>query len=166
MFLNPRYFGNPDFFRECMEREKATGWGSTTTYGGVVAHEFGHVVNFVLEQEGRGKSPTGLGFIGHFGYEGEIASIIKDFMSTHKALGDNISGYAKKVGPVEAFPEAFAANIEKAPASKRKYAKLLKSLLAELYPGGSTASWTTPEPSKLTYEQRDAWDTFRKKYGL
>lgn len=166
MFLNPRYFGNPVFFQLCMEREKASGWGSTTTYGGVIAHEFGHVVNFVLEQEGKGKSPPGLGFIGRATGYGDIATIISRFMDKHKKLGDNISGYAKSVGPVEAFPEAFAAIIEKAPAAKKKYARLLKSLLAELYPGGSTAAWTSPEPSKLTDDQWDTWDAFAQKYEI
>jgi hypothetical protein len=161
MFLNPRYFSNPDFTEQVLERLAASSWHVGDSLESVVTHEFGHVVDAYLEQNGRDHSV--FGYINQNGV-GEISKIIKMFKETHKRLGDTISGYAEEGGPREAFAEAFAAIHFQPEAEWNGYTRKLKGLLDLLLPDGSSASWEAPTRTKLTQAQFKQWLAFYKEF--
>jgi hypothetical protein len=161
MFLNPRYFSNPAFTEQVLERLATSSWHVGDSLESVVTHEFGHVVDAYLEQNGQDHSV--FGYINQNGV-GEISKIIKMFKETHKRLGDTISGYAEEGGPREAFAEAFAAIGFQPEAEWNGYTRKLKGLLDLLLPGGSSATWEAPTRTKLTQAQFKQWLAFYKEF--
>lgn len=162
MFFNPRYYGNPAYLQETLERMKKSGWNPMNpTIESTITHEFGHVVNFFLEQNGQEHSM--FGYINRDGV-GEIAHIVKMFRTIHKRLGETVSRYAATGGPYEAFAEAFSAIHFQDEAQWNEYTRKLKGLLDLLLPGGSAATWQSPPRAKLTQAQFKHWLAFYKQF--
>ncbi len=131
ILLNPEYFGFPEDAQDVLDSAKEDNWFTDYSLEGTITHEFGHVINFYLEKAGKGKFVDGE----------EVSSKVSQFMKDNKALGDDVSEYARSGGPIEAFAEGFTSMYHNSEADQAPYTKNLKSFLDQTLPSGSNAGW-------------------------
>lgn len=155
IFLNRDMFGDVEHAEDLFEESKKANWfAGDYTLQSMVSHEFGHCVDYYL----RGANRQSLfGFRGPEG-NGTIDDIVAEFKAKNEAHGAQVSGYAKRGGPAEAWAEAFSSHYHGSNMSP--YAKAQKALLAEIFP----ASKWQKASIKATPEQLAKRSQFYRKH--
>lgn len=165
--FNPTYFGDAPAFRKRLEQLVQRKWfpKGCGKIEYVVAHEFGHLVEFWLHRAGAGK---GILPVVERGGLGMVPQTLVAWQAHHADLGKRISNYGKK-DPMEAWAEAFGVRAVVAREKWHPFAQLQDELLRAI---GSPADWTSSPQivDNLTGDERTAAEAaltaLRERLGL
>lgn len=90
------FWQNADKLRKTIEGDYNAGWSAVHEAGGIICHEFGHRIDYYLRETGK---------------RTEFTSWISKMRKERGITLNDISGYARDGGLVEAFAELFAGYV-------------------------------------------------------
>ncbi len=139
--LNRNLWGNKSILQELLKEDVAHNYHpkGTGTPKALLDHEYAHVIGAHLAS-----APSDVAFRSVVASDGlgRVRQTLQIWSGNHILSGQQVSKYAAKEGPAEAFADGFAEMRNNPQAKWSTHAKAVNRLLDTVYLNGSSAGWT------------------------